>query len=134
MKIYAVVFTFILLNCTITALSSTTDAAINGTENDIQDGREKHRVFNNIRIQNLTGRGYKAKGRISYWLCSPDDYEIDFAEETDIWRGTCLITKITAEVFNSQNYTTAEPYTSFGSWKHMFEIVKSDNGFKVKVI
>ncbi|XP_031633713.1 uncharacterized protein LOC116347293 [Contarinia nasturtii] len=126
MKIYVVALTFMCFYCGINAFPSLV-TMIKETEVDKSNGLR----YPNVRIENRA-TGYRAKGRVSYPGCSSDDYELQYGENTDIWRAGCLITQITAVLWKGENNTRATSYISSGTSYSQFEIVPVGNGFVVQ--
>lgn len=68
---------------------------------------------------------------MSYPGCASDNFNIQYGEYTDIWRGGCLITQISAVVWQDDKNYRARSYHSSGTSYSQFEIVQVGNGFEV---
>lgn len=81
-----------------------------------------------VRVDNHVP-GWTANVRTSYasLLCGSGDFKIGFGDFHVEKRGYCLLTQITAQMFNGNDTVRAWPYTSFpGTTYSHFEIVEGN--------
>lgn len=79
-------------------------------------------AYSDVRIDHRA-HGWRATGRIKYALCEPDNFDLEFGQMIEKWRGWCLIRGIDALMVRGDRSTWARPYTSSGTGYSHFEIV-----------
>lgn len=77
--------------------------------------------------------GWKARGRVSYLLCSSRDFELEYGQTFRESRGLCLLTMITAVMYNGKESIRTDPdYTSSGTAYSQYEIVAGGSKFCIQ--